>query len=90
MSRKRKFHQISKEDENSNDSSSIEPLPTPNKETKRIKKWEWEDDPKTIYEFSRRKNNTISKSKIHRSHRHIFSKKDSQSDEEIINSSIKF
>ena len=40
MSRKRKFHQISKEDENSNDSSSIEPLPTPNKGTKRMKKLE--------------------------------------------------
>ena len=37
MSRKRKFHQISKEDENSNDSSSIEPLPTPNKGTKKWK-----------------------------------------------------
>ena len=55
------------------------------KKQKEWKKWEWEDDPKTIYEFSRRKNNTISKSKTHRSHRHIFSKKDSQSDEEIIN-----
>ena len=37
MSRKRKFHQISKEDKNSNDSSSIEPLPTSNKGTKRMK-----------------------------------------------------
>ena len=54
-----------------------------------MKKWEWEDDPKTIYESSRRKDITISKSKIQRSNKHIFSKKDSQSDEEIINSSIK-
>ena len=59
------------------------------KEQKEWKKWEWEDDPTTIYESSRRKNITISKSKIHRSYKHIFSKKDSQSDEEIINSSIK-
>ena len=79
MPRKRKFHQISKEDENSNDSSSIEPLPTPNKGTKKMKKWEV--DPKTIYESSRRKNITISKSKIHRSHKHIFIKKESQSNE---------
>ena len=45
--------------------------------------------PKTIYESSRRKNIIISKSKIQRSNKHIFSKIDSQSDEEIINSSIK-
>ena len=89
MSRKKKFHQISKEDENSNNTSSMQPLPTLNKGTKRMKKWEWEDDPKTIYESSRRKDITISKSKIQRIHKHIFSKKDSQSDEEIINSSIK-
>ena len=37
MSRKIKFHQISKEDEISNDSSSMQPLPTPNKGTKRMK-----------------------------------------------------
>ena len=58
------------------------------KEQKKLKKWEWEDDPKTIYESSRRKNITIFKSKIHLSHRHIFGKRDSQSNEEIINSSI--
>ena len=49
-----------------------------------------EDDPKAIYKSSRRKNIITSKSKIRRSHKHIFGKKDSQSDEEIINSSIKF
>ena len=45
--------------------------------------------PKTIYESSRRKDIAISKSKIQRNNKHIFNKKDSQSDEEIINSSIK-
>ena len=67
----------------------MQPLLTPNKGTKRMKKWEWEDDTKIIYEFSKKKKITISKSKIQRSHIHIFSKKYSQSDEEIINSSIK-
>ena len=46
MSGKWKFHQISKEDENSNDSSSIQQLTTPNKGKKRKKKWEWGDDQK--------------------------------------------
>ena len=36
MPRKIKFHQISNEDQNSNDSSSIQLLPTPNKRTKRM------------------------------------------------------
>ena len=52
---------VSIENENSNYLSSMQPLPTPNKRTKRIKKWEWEDDPKTIYESSRRNNITINK-----------------------------
>ena len=56
---------------------------------KKNEKIEWEDDLKTIYESSRSKNITISKSKIQKSHKHIFRKKDSQIDEEIIYSSIK-
>ena len=36
MLRKRNFNQISKEDENSNDSSSMQSLPIPNKGTKRM------------------------------------------------------
>ena len=74
MPRKKKIHQLSKEDENSNDSSSMQQLPTPNKWTKRMEKWKLRDDSKNIYESSRRKNITISKSKIQMSHKHIFSK----------------
>ena len=58
------MYQISKVDENLNDSSSIQSWLLQIKEQKEWKKWEWEDDPKTIYEASRRKNITISKSKF--------------------------
>ena len=89
MSRKRKFHQISKEYKKSNDYSSMQPISTINKITKWIKKMRMRRWSKNYYEFSRRKNITIYKSKIQRSNKHIISKKESQSDEEIINFSIK-
>ena len=59
MSRKKKFHQIPKEDENSNYSSWMQLLPTQNKGTERMRKWEWKDDTKSIYESSRSKEITI-------------------------------
>ena len=89
MSIKRKFYQISKEDENSNDSSSMQQLPTPNKGTKRMKNENGKITQKLFMNPAEERTLLSLRLKFKGDINISLAKKDSQSDEEIMNSKIK-
>ena len=87
---KRKFAQISNEDQKSDDLSSTSEKNAFKKRSKRMKIRESSNDQKVIYEKSRQKSISIAKSKIQKSNRKVFSQNELTNEEEVIDTWLKY
>ena len=90
MLRKRKFAQISNEDQKSDDLSSTSEKNAFEKRSKRMKIRESSNDQKVIYEKSRQKSISIAKSKIQKSNRKVFSQNELTNEEDVIDTWLKY